>query len=536
SSDGGTTWTSASDAFHTSTATTQTVTGLTGGTAYVFRVAAFNANGKGTYSPASTPVTPTAAKPSAVTGVTASAGDSKAVVSWTAPAANGSAIVGYDVQFSSNGGTTWTSGPASFHTNPATSETVTGLTNGTAYVFRVAAINGAGQGDYSAASNSVTPTVGLPDAPTAVSAVPGDTQAIVSWSAPANHGGSAITGYDVQFSSNGGTTWTSGPASFHTNPATSETVTGLTNGTAYLFRVAAINSAGTGPYSAASTAVTPSTGLAGAPTGVSAVAGDAKAIVSWSAPANHGGSAITGYDVQFSSNGGTTWTSASSSFHTSTLTTQTVTGLTNGTAYVFRVAAINGGGTGPYSAASSAVTPSAGSSGVPVLTSGPRVTGTARVGHTVHCAATYSGATTIFYGWFRSGHKIGDASSASYHVKAADYGHQLACATSGGNGAGLTPATTSPSVRVKVGAALQAVTKPRVSGAVKVGHRLKAHVGRWSPAATSYSYQWYRGSHKIRGATHHSYQVHAADIGKRIRVRVTALRHGYKAGVAKATA
>ena len=93
----------------------------------------------------------------------------------------------------------------------------------------------------------------------------------------------------------------------------------------------------------------------GAPTGVSATAGNAQATVSWTAPVDNGGYAITDYAVQYSSNSGTTWTTFADG--TSTANTATVTGLTNGTDYVFRVAAINGAGTGPYSSATSSVTP-----------------------------------------------------------------------------------------------------------------------------------------------------------------------------------
>jgi len=103
---------------------------------------------------------------------------------------------------------------------------------------------------------------------------------------------------------------------------------------------------------AASTATVPD-----APTAAHATAAAKSASVGWTAPANDGGAAITGYDVEFSSNSGSTWTHASSTFHTSTLTTQTVTGLVSGTAYTFRVAAINSIGTGAYSAASAAITP-----------------------------------------------------------------------------------------------------------------------------------------------------------------------------------
>jgi hypothetical protein len=77
--------------------------------------------------------------------------------------------------------------------------------------------------------------------------------------------------------------------------------------------------------------------------------------LTWTAPSNNGGSSITNYSVQYSSNSGSTWTTFSRT--ASTTASQVVTGLTNGTAYVFRVAGINANGTGTYTAASSSVTP-----------------------------------------------------------------------------------------------------------------------------------------------------------------------------------
>ena len=73
--------------------------------------------------------------------------------------------------------------------------------------------------------------------------------------APPSTGGSAITGYLLQWTSNGGTTYTTVAG---TNPGTAvtKTVTGLTAGTSYRFHVAAINAIGTSAYSTLSTAVT----------------------------------------------------------------------------------------------------------------------------------------------------------------------------------------------------------------------------------------------------------------------------------------
>lgn len=93
-----------------------------------------------------------------------------------------------------------------------------------------------------------TPTV--PSAPTGTA---GDGQVSLTWTAPT--GGSTPTDYEVQYSSNGGSTWTT--FSDGVSSATSAIVTGLTNGTGYIFRVKAVNILGDGPYGSASGTVTP---------------------------------------------------------------------------------------------------------------------------------------------------------------------------------------------------------------------------------------------------------------------------------------
>ena len=123
-------------------------------------------------------------------------------------------------------------------------------------------------------------------------------------------------------------------------------MTSLTANTTYYVRAYATNTAGTSYGSDVN--FTTSATVPGAPTSVSAVAGNAQASVSFTAPASNGGSAITGYTVT-SSPGGLTGTGATSPI--------SVTGLTNGTAYTFTVTATNSVGTGSASTASSAVTP-----------------------------------------------------------------------------------------------------------------------------------------------------------------------------------
>ena len=263
--------------------------------------------------------------PGPPTNVTATAGDARATVSFLPPdSKGGSAIINYTVTYP--GGT-----PVQGSSSPIT---ISGLTDGTPYIFTVTATNGVGPGP-GAASNQVTPA-GNPTAPTNVTATAGNGQATVSFGAPSSNGGSAITTYTVTYP--GGT-----PVQGSSSPIT---VSGLTNGTPYTFTVTATNGAGfTGP-GADSNQVTP-VGNPTAPTNVSATAGNGQASVSFGAPSSDGGSAITTYTVTYP--GGTPVQGSSSPI--------TVSGLTNGTPYTFTVTATNGAGfTGP-GADSNQVTP-----------------------------------------------------------------------------------------------------------------------------------------------------------------------------------
>jgi hypothetical protein len=352
------------------------VTGLTNGTSYTFTVTATNAIGTSVASTASTAVTPVG-PPGKPTAVAATRGDGSALVQWTAPSTGGSPITKYVATSSPDSKTCSTTG--------ATSCTVSALTNGTSYTFTVVATNAVGPGSASTASSAVVPA-GLPQAPTNVSATAGNTTADVSWTA-AGANGSAVTGYLV--------TSTPGGLTCSTTGATACTVPDLTNGTSYAFTVTATNAVGTGAASSPSSSVQPTGPAATAPDAPSAapdvVAGNASATVSWSAPAFDGGHPVLGYDVQYSGNG-YAWISAASSFHSDSSTSQVVTGLTNGTSYVFRVAAVNAVGTGSYSPASAAVTPSAPPVDASHFAAGPNHS--VVYGHSVSLAATLSDRAT----------------------------------------------------------------------------------------------------------------------------------------------
>ncbi len=188
--------------------------------------------------------------PGQVTGVSATAGYGSATVNWSAPATGG--VTKYTVTpyigTTAQTATTVTGNP------PATTATINGLTAGTAYTFTVQASNSNGNGTVSSASNSVTVlSATAPAAPTGVSATPATQQALVSWNAAAANG-SPVTSYTV-------TPYLAGVAQtavqVNNGSATSTTVTGLTNGSAYTFKVSASSAQGTGAQSAASSAVTP---------------------------------------------------------------------------------------------------------------------------------------------------------------------------------------------------------------------------------------------------------------------------------------
>ncbi|MHD0300735.1 fibronectin type III domain-containing protein [Rhodococcus qingshengii] len=104
-----------------------------------------------------------------------------------------------------------------------------------------------------------------------------------------------------------------------------------------------------------------STTVPGAPTGLSATAGNGQIALAWTAPASNGGSAITDYVVQRSPDGGTTWTTFADGVGVGL--NATITSLTNGTAYLMRVAAVNAIGQSAWSSTVSA-TPTTGSATV----------------------------------------------------------------------------------------------------------------------------------------------------------------------------
>ena len=200
--------------------------------------------------------------------------------------------------------------------------------------------NAEGDSPWSLPGSGQTGALGAPDVPHSLDAMPGNGQVMLSWVQPS--GGAEVTGYEYEQDVSG--TWISTGST-----DTSYTVTGLTNGQSYTFRVRAVNSAGRSAASTASASVTPAT-VPGAPTGLSATVSHEQVELNWTAPASNGGEPITDYEYEQGGSG--TWIST-----VGTATSYTVMGLTNGQPYRFRVRALNSVGAGAASAASPNVTP-----------------------------------------------------------------------------------------------------------------------------------------------------------------------------------
>jgi uncharacterized repeat protein (TIGR01451 family) len=208
--------------------------------------------------------------------------------------------------------------------------------------------------------SQTAPPPAPPGAPVNVKAVAAPEQVTVNWSHAADL--QLVTSYVVHasFTSDSSVVpdvTVSPDAVTHFLP-TSTIISGLTDGVSYQFTVTASNALGSSPASTASNTATPQPLVVpGAPTGVLAVAGDALASVSWTAPASDGGSPITSYKVTALIGGAPT---AITTTVAGSTRSAFVTGLTNGTAYTFTVHATNSVGDGPESAQSNSITPSQG--------------------------------------------------------------------------------------------------------------------------------------------------------------------------------
>ena len=279
--------------------------------------------------------TPTA--PGAPTGLTATPGNGIATLSWSPPSSDGgSPVDDYVIE----GGTS-PSGDSIVDNVGGHSATIGGLTNGTAYYFRVHAQNAYGDGAF--VTVQVTPqgpgpgSGSVPGSPTGLKTSYGDGFIALSWSPPTSTGGSPITGYHVYlgYSSSlvGAREFTTSGPSFR--------LTDAENGSQYFIKVTALDAAGEGPATPVTSVipvphVVPTQPVA--PSGLTARISHRSVILSWSQPG--GGTTVSDYLVYVGTRPIRSFTRSFDEVPDPRVHTYTVTGLPAGARYYFRVLAV----------------------------------------------------------------------------------------------------------------------------------------------------------------------------------------------------
>ncbi len=177
----------------------------------------------------------------------------------------------------------------------------------------------------------------------------------------------------------------------------------------------------------------------------------------------------------------------------------------------------------------------------PTNTGEPRITGTPRVGQVLRSTrGTWTGSEPIdyVYRWFRCDgrgapdasdcRRITNAADATYVARQADAGFRLRSQVTGTNDDGSDTATSNPTEVIQSARPANSA-EPSISGTPTVGQRLTANRGTWvGEAPITYSFQWLRcatagdNCAEIPGANDNQYLVAANDVGRTLRVRVTA--------------
>ncbi len=390
-----------------STGTTYEHTGLSAGTTRHYRVYAINSVGESAASNKANATTVT--RPGAPRNLTATASGQTIInLAWEVPSSDGgAAISGYRVQWSANGTSNWQN-VSPGHTGTGRTYRDSGLSAGTTRHYRVYARNSVGDSNSpSNTDDATTAAATRPGAPRNLTATAsGQTIINLAWESPSSDGGTAISGYRVQWSANGNSGWTNvSPA--HTGTVRTYSDTGLSAGTRRYYRVYARNSVGdsNNPSNTAdATTSTPTATRPAAPTSLTATAAGQTTInLRWTAPTNTGGADITGYRIEVSPNGTSNWTNQQANTR-STATTYAHTGLSAGTTRHYRVSAINSVGTGAASNVDDATTDAATRPAAP--------TG---------LTATAAGQTTITLSW-TAPTNTGGASITGYRIEVSPNG------------------------------------------------------------------------------------------------------------------
>ena len=168
----------------------------------------------------------------------------------------------------------------------------------------------------------------------------------------------------------------------------------------------------------------------------------------------------------------------------------------------------------------------------------PKITGTPRVDQAVTAIpGTWApGAVSLAYQWYRDGAAIKGATAALYTAHPDDGGAKLTVSVTGARAGFTTVSKTSAATSAVAEGSFTAVVTPKISGTRKVGKKLTAFHGEWGPGPVTYSYQWFRRSTPISGATGSAYRPRSADRKRSIYVTVTGSRDGYRTVAKKSAA
>ena len=258
--------------------------------------------------------------------------------------------------------------------------------------------------------------------------------------------------------------------------------------------------------------------------------------VSWQAPSSNGGSAVTGYKVQWKEAADRWDTAAEVSEATETGTTHTITGLTGGVEYAVRVMASNDAGDGPASTEVKG-TPAGGVSEQTVEpensapTGLPSISGTPQVDQTLTADTSNiddeDGLTNVSYRyqWSAGGSDIEGATGSTYTLTYSEQGQTIQVQVSFTDDANNEETLTSQAtVAVAAAPNREATGAPTISGTPQVEQTLTADTSNISDldgiSNPTFAYQWRGGGLTIIGATGSTYTLTASDQGKTITVRV----------------
>ena len=492
-----------------------------------------------------------------VTGVTVDAGDARLVINWTAV----DNATGYKVQ--------WKSGSQGYNTGSrqstvtsgtTTSHTITGLVNGTEYTVRVSATRTDANDGPPSAEAKGTPAVpaapGVTVSTTALTVTEqdttGDGYTVVLDTEPtatvtvtvAGHAGTDVTPdpTTLTFTS---TTWSTA----QTVTVTAGDDADTTDDSVALTHSAASADTGYSGIAIDEVAVTVSDNDTARVTGVSVASGNARLVTNWTAVDN-----ATGYKVQWKSGGQSYNGNRQFTVTSGSTTSHTITGLANGTEYTVRVSATRtGANDGPPSAEATGTPAAPIAPGVTVSTTALTVTEQDTTGgsYTVVLDTQPTATVTVTV----AGHAGTDVTRTpgTLTFTTSNWDTVQTVTVTAGDDAGTTDDSVTlthsaastdsdysgiaiPSVAVTVSdndtttTNTAATGMPTISGTAQVGEILMALTSGISDAdglPASFTYQWVRvdsdgtSTGTGVGSNSNTYSPTAADVGKKIRVKVS---------------